>query len=179
MAIMSSRSIRHELCREELIALGAKVLDVQGIMYFVKFNFNKNIKITYVYHVNPDGTFFLERIKPYTCALGDEKTEEDVVKTIKIDIELFKNAMRSSNFGRFIYLDQNIAQLVLLFEDLFLYYNIEKDDLDLIGKKLEDVLDVINTVQDRGKRVYDAKDPEFLRKDYHFPELPPYSCPIE
>ncbi len=179
MAIMSSRSIRHELCREELIEMGAKVLDFQGSMYFVKFKLGDKVKITYLYHANPDGTFFLERIRPYTSALGEEKTEEDIVETIKTDITLFKNAMKSSNFNAFIQLDKNIAQLVLLFEDLFLYYNLHKEDLSLIDQKLEDVLAVINSVQERGDRVYKEKDPEFLKKDYHFPELPPFTCKIE
>ncbi len=179
MAIMSSRGIRHELCREELIAMGAKVLDVQGTMYFVKFTLSEKTKITYLYHANPDGTYFLERVRPYTSALGEEKTEEAIVQTIKTDIALFKNAMKSSNFDTFIHLDKNISQLVLLFEDLFLYYNLKREDLTLIDQKLEEVLDVINKAQDRNERAYDKKDPEFLKKDYHFPELPPFTCKIE
>lgn len=167
MAIMSSRLIRHELCKDELKKLGARVLDIQGIMFYVKFVLN-GTKISYVYHLNADNTFFLERIKPYTCGIGDYATEEDVIANIKIDIEQFKNAMNSSNFESFIEVDQHISKLVRLFEDLFLYYNVSKPDLELVNIEVNKVLDIINDVQERSERVYFDKDPDVLCKNCKF-----------
>ena len=167
MAIMSSRLIRHEICKEELKRLGARVLDIQGIMFYVKFKIN-GTKISYVYHLNQDNTFFLERIKPYTCAIGDYDTEEAVVDTIREDIKQFKNAMNSTNFESFIEVDQHISKLVRLFEDLYLYYNVEKDDLKLVNEEINKVLDIINAVQERSERVYFDKDPDVLCKNCKF-----------
>ena len=167
MAIMSSRLIRHEICKEELKRLGARVLDIQGIMFYVKFKINST-KISYVYHLNQDNTFFLERIKPYTCAIGDYDTEEAVVDTIREDIKQFKNAMKSTNFDSFIEVDQHISKLVRLFEDLYLYYNVEKDDLKMVNEEINKVLDIINDVQERSERVYFDKDPDVLCKNCKF-----------
>ncbi len=167
MAIMSSRLIRHEICKEELRKLGARVLDIQGIMFYVKFKLN-DTKISYVYHLNKDNTFFLERIKPYTCAIGDYETEEDVVETIHQDIKQFRNAMNSSNFEHFIEVDSNMSKLVRLFEDLFLYYNVDKEDIDLIRHEMDKVLDIINCVQEKSERTYFEKDPDVLTKDCSF-----------
>ena len=49
MAIMSSRLIRHEVCKEALEEAGAKVIDVQGIMFHVSFKL-KDHEIAYIYH---------------------------------------------------------------------------------------------------------------------------------
>lgn len=167
MAIMSSRLIRHEMCKEELKRLGARVLDIQGIMFYVKFKIN-DTKISYVYHLNKDNTFFLERIKPYTCAIGDYDSEEDVVDTIRVDIKQFKNAMNSSNFESFIEVDQHISKLVRLFEDLYLYYNVSKEDINQVNTEINKVLEMINDVQEKSERVYFEKDPDVLCKNCKF-----------
>ncbi len=167
MAIISSRLIRHELCKDELKKMGARVLDIQGIMFYVKFNLN-GTKISYIYHLNPDNTFYLERIKPYTCVIGDYNNEEDIVDAIGVDIEQFQNAMNSRNFEEFIEVDQHISKLVRFFEDLYLYYNVSHEDLDRINGEVNKVLDIINEVQDKSERVYTKKDPEVLCKNCKF-----------
>ncbi len=136
-------------------------------MFYVKFKL-KGTKISYVYHLNKDNTFFLERIKPYTCAIGDYESEEEVVDTIREDIKQFKNAMNSSNFESFIEVDQHISKLVRLFEDLYLYYNVEKDDLTMVNQEINKVLDIINDVQERSERVYFDKEPDVLCKNCKF-----------
>ncbi|WIF94281.1 hypothetical protein [Caminicella sporogenes] len=163
MAIMSSRLIRHQFCIEELKKLGAKVISVQGIMIYVKFKI-KNIKLEYLYHINPDSTYFLERIKPYVMAVGNFNTEEDIIDIIKIDLEQFKNAMNSKNFKDFIEVDDKISKLVRYFEDLYLYYNISKEDLKLLKDEVNTILNTIIDIKDRSKRVYYKKEPESFKK---------------
>lgn len=167
MAIMSSRLIRHEICKDELRSLGAHVLDIQGIMFYVKFKIN-GFKISYIYHLNPDNTYFLERVKPYSMVVGDFKLEEDIVDVIKIDIEQFKNAMQSNNFTKFIDVDNNISKLVRIFEDLYLYYNIEPEDIDRINHEIKELLYVIKDIKSHSKRVYFDKEPDVLNQDLDF-----------
>lgn len=162
MAIMSSRLIRHEICKDELTALGAKVMDIQGIMTFVKFKI-KDTKIAYIYNLRPDNTFFFERIKPYAMPIGEFDSEEAIIDLIKIDIEQFKNAMNSSNFNQFITLDSNISKMVRIFEDLYLYYNIEKDDLETLNQSVEGVLNTIKTIRNKSERVYFKKEPDSFK----------------
>jgi len=158
MISLSSRLLSHEYVREELERMGAKVIDVHGTMYMVKFLI-KDIKINYIYHINPDNTFFLERTKPYVIPMGDFETEEDILEIIKIDFEQFKIAMHSSNFKEFIEIDTSITNLVRTFEDLFLYYNVSKKDLDEIRSKTEQVLEKIHEAKNSSKRVYFKKEP--------------------
>ncbi|MBN2898589.1 MAG: hypothetical protein JXO44_07425 [Clostridia bacterium] len=168
MAIMSSRLIRHQICKEELKKLGAKVLDIQGIMFYVKFILNDSVKLSYIYHLNPDNTYFLERVKPYSMAIGEYDTEEDIVDTIRVDHEQFQNAMNSKNFVSFIEIDNKISKLVRIFEDLYLYYNIDTDDLTLLNDGVYNMLEIIKGIQSRSERVYYKKDPDILKDDINF-----------
>lgn len=167
MAIVSSRLVRHELCKDELKTIGGKVIDIQGIMFLVKFNIKGN-RISYAYHLNEDGSFFLERIRPYTLAVGDFKCEEDIVDVIKVDIEQFTNAMNSKNFNQFIEIDEHITKLVRLFEDLYLYYNISPEDLEMLDDSVDHVLDNIKNIMTHSNRVYTKKDPDVLKDDVKF-----------
>lgn len=167
MAIMSSRLIRHEICKDELRSLGARVLDIQGIMFYVKFKIN-DYKISYIYHLNPDNTYFLERVKPYSMVVGDFNTEEDIVDVITVDIDQFKNAMNSHNFSKFIEVDNNISKLVRIFEDLYLYYNIKSGDIDELNDRLKGVLSTIKDIKSHSDRVYFKKNPEVLDENINF-----------
>ncbi|MCK8059076.1 MULTISPECIES: hypothetical protein [unclassified Fusibacter] len=162
MAIMSSRLIRHDMCKQELNSMGAKVLDLQGVMTFVKFRFN-DTKIAYIYNIRPDNTYFFERVKPYAMAIGEFASEEEIIDLIKIDIEQFKNAMHSSNFNKFIEIDSDIAKTVRIFEDLYLYYNIRKEDLESLASEVSDMLAAIRKIKDSSERVYFKKDPDSFK----------------
>ena len=168
MAIMSSRLIRHQICKEEFKSLGARVLDIQGIMFYIKFTLKNNIKLSYIYHLNPDNTYFLERIKPYSMAIGDFNNEEDIVDTIKVDLEQFENAINSKNFNTFIDIDHKISKLVRIFEDLYLYYNIKPEDLIKLEGEVYKLLETIMDIRNSSERVYFKKDPDVLKENLRF-----------
>ncbi|SKC43652.1 hypothetical protein [Maledivibacter halophilus] len=162
MAIMSSRLIRHQFCIEELRKLGAKVISIQGIMFYVKFKI-KNTKLSYMYHIKTDNTYYLERIKPYFMTIGDFNSEEDIIDIIKIDLEQFKNAMNSKNFNDFIEVDKSLTKLVRYFEDLFLYYNVSKDDINTVQEEVNHLLEKIVDIKEKSQRIYHKKDPDVLK----------------
>lgn len=159
MAYMTIRQIRHQMCLNKLRELGCRVISIQGVMFMVKYHLD-DFKITYMYHINNDNTYFLERIRPYVLPAGDFKTEEDVVEAIKTDIEQLKNAKNSKNFDAFIDVDIEIAKAVRAFDDLFLYYNISKEDISLIKEEINTLKSIFKDVKSRSKRVYYEKDPE-------------------
>ncbi|WP_425449163.1 hypothetical protein [Dethiothermospora halolimnae] len=161
MSYMTIRQIRHQMCLNKLRELGCKVVKIQGVMFYVKYQLD-DLKISYMYHINQDNTYYLERIKPYIVSVGDLKSEEDIVNTIKIDIEQFKNAKKSKNFKDFITVDKEISTTVRAFEDLYLYYNISKEDTRLIKDEINSVKKLLKEVKNRSKRVYHDKDPEVL-----------------
>ena len=167
MTIMSSRLIRHEICKDELKEAGGRVIDFEGIMFLVKFNIEEH-KITYAYHINEDNTYFLERVKPYFLNVGTYQTEEEIVDIIKVDIEQFRNAIKSSNFNSFIEIDEHMSQLVRLFEDLYLYYNIDKEDLRALDEGVDGILETIKEIMRHSARVYTKKDPDVLHEHVKF-----------
>jgi hypothetical protein len=147
---------------EELRKIGAQVINVQGIKFYVKYTIN-NLNIEYLYHVNPDDTYLLERIKPYLLIVGEYPTEEDIVEAIKVDIDQFKNAMKSKNFNDFVAIDRDLTDIVRYFEDLYLYYNINREDLSLMKEEINHVVDLILQIKNRSQRVYHKKDPDNLK----------------
>lgn len=162
MAYMTIRQIRHQMCLNKLREMGCKVVSIQGVMFYVKYSLD-DYKIEYIYHLNPDNTYYLERIKPYMVSAGTFKTEEEVVNAIKIDIEQFKNAKNSKNFNDFIDVDKEISKAVRAFEDLYLYYNISKDDIELVKEHINDFMKLIVKVKDRSKRVFYEKEPHSFK----------------
>lgn len=161
MAYMTIRQIRHQLCLNKLRDMGCEVVNLQGVMFYVKYLL-EDFKISYIYHINPDDTYFLERIKPYTVPAGDFKTEEEIVESIKVDIEQFKNAKHSKNFNDFIEVDKEISNAVRAFEDLFLYYNISKEDTVLLKDEITKVKTMLKDIKSRSKRVFYEKDSQIL-----------------
>ncbi|MTI49494.1 hypothetical protein [Sporosalibacterium faouarense] len=164
MSYMTIRQIRHQMCMNKLRDLGCNVVNVQGVMYYVTYNF-EDLEISYMYHINPDNTYDLERIKPYVVSAGTLKTEEEIVNIIKIDIDQFKNAKRSKNFKDFIDVDTELSNAVRAFEDLFLYYNISKEDTNLIKTSIHNFKELLMKVRDRSQRVFYEKDPDSFKDD--------------
>lgn len=165
MAYMTIRQIRHQMCMNKLREIGCKVVNVQGVMYYVTFMLD-DFKISYMYHIDidTDNTYYLERLKPYVVSAGTFESEEEVVKTIKIDIDQFKNAMQSKNFKKFIEVDTQISNTVRAFEDLFLYYNISREDTEIIKDEINKVNDMLVEVRNRSERVFYEKDPESFKE---------------
>lgn len=163
MSILSTKQLRHEFCMEELRNIGAEVINMEGIMFYVKYNKN-NLNIEYMYHLMPDNTYLLERIKPYSLYLGEFLKEEDLIQILKIDIEQFINAKNSSNFDDFVKIDKGLTKIAINFDDLFLYYNISKEDLKLLDEETIKLKKVILDIKERSKRVYHKKDPDSFKE---------------
>lgn len=161
MAYMTARQIRHQMNLDQLRELGCKVKSIQGIMFFVKYE-SKQLKISYLYHITKNNKYFLERIKPYVVVAGEFGTEEDVVKAISIDLEQFQNAAQSSHFDEFIAIDTAISDTVARFEDLFLYYNLEQENIDLLHQEIKRINDLLIEIKNRSERIFYKKDPNNL-----------------
>lgn len=162
MTIFSARPLKHKFCIEELQKISAEVLEIEGIMFIVKYN-NNNLNIEYIYHINPDNTYLLERIKPYSLFLSEHDTEESVVSAIKNDIDQFNNARHSKNFDAFVSIDKDFTKIVRYFEDLYLYYNIDKEDIDFLKKEVHDIAESIIKIKNRSKRVYHKTEPKSFK----------------
>ncbi len=145
----------------KLQQMGAKVHVVNSKLCYVNFDI-AGFQIQYVYNVNSKGNYFLERIKPYPLPLKEFETEQDIIDIIDIDVEQFKNALRSHNIENFINLSRELNSAMKKFEDLFLYYNIPADELEKMLNKIKSFEDEIEEVKQKTERLYFRKDPDNL-----------------
>lgn len=134
--------------------LGAsKVARVRGYLYFISFKLNDDIEVSYTYNINTKNKYFLQRIKPYPLPQGKFADEYKIVDFIRKDLNKFKNAQNSSNFDSFVEISNKSNFITTSIENLFLNYNIEKDDLKLINTQLDNILENINTAKDNAKKL--------------------------
>lgn len=153
-----SEASEHEM---KLVQMGAKVSQINSRMCFVHFIVN-GVEVEYVYNINAKDQYFLERIKPYPLALKTLDTEDDVVKLIALDLEQFRNAVTSRNINCFIKVGNDLNLALKKFEDLFLYYNISRDECDLILQKVDQVIEEVYHAKETSKRVFFDKEPDHL-----------------
>jgi hypothetical protein len=153
---INAEASQHEM---KLIQMGAQVKQVNSKMCFVKFR-KDDFTVSYVYNINNHNKYFLERIKPYPIITKEFDTEEDVIKTIEIDIKQFENASKSKNFEHFIRINNQLLQLRKEFEDLYLYYNIPSNEIAIIMNQLKAVHQEIIHTKNESQRVFFEKEPE-------------------
>ncbi len=162
---MKSRTIIKEVQQTmRLKQLGANVEIINSKLCYVKFVIN-GMKVSYVYNINKKNEYFLERIKPYPLPVASFENEEDIVNLIKVDIEQFKNVTNSKNVNDFINFTKDLEFTVNKFEDLVLYYNVSKEDMDILKESLNDLNRKIRETKKHSERLYFEKNPNSLNDE--------------
>lgn len=156
--LLNAEVMQHTI---KLQQMGAKVQVINSKLCYVNFDIG-GFKIQYVYNVNSKGNYFLERIKPYPLPLREFENEADIIESIEIDLEQFKNAIRSHNIETFININRRLHKLLKKFEDLFLYYNLPAEDIENINKQLDSCELDIEKMKSKSERLYFRKNPENL-----------------
>ena len=142
----------------KLQQMGAKVQVINSTLCYVHFNI-EGLDLEYVYNINYNGNYFLERIQPYPLAIEEFDTEHDLVKLIQSDVNKFKNAMKSRHVDRFISIAKQINKTFTTFEDTFLNYNIPTEKVDKIYKKILALEFEIDMIREIAKGI-ELEDPE-------------------
>lgn len=146
---------------DKLSELDADIVYYHGLQCFVKFNI-EGYEISYGYNINAKNKFYLQRIKPYPMPAGVFDDVNDVINVIKIDIDLFKNAVKSGKLEKFISISTEILNVVRNFEDLFLYYNVSPEIFNELNQIIGILKDKILTGARESKRVYTENDPKTI-----------------
>ncbi|MBN2877991.1 MAG: hypothetical protein JXL85_10125 [Bacilli bacterium] len=146
----------------KLIQMGADVKVVSGKLVYVQFDINEFVQVAYVYHLNKHNKFFLERTKPYPIPVREFDNADAICDIIKIDVEQFKNAAQSHNIREFIGINTEFHKMILTFEDLFLYYNVDHATVERIQKDIDDIHNRIKDAKESASRVYFGKEPDYL-----------------
>ncbi len=165
-AEMSQRANARILAQHHKLKLrheGGKVLQINSKVCYVEFKVG-NIDVEYVYNINHHNKFFIERIKPYPEPFDTFNDENAVVDQILDDIEKFKNAEHSKNINEFIQINRTLNETIAKFEELYLYYNVPKEEADKILDKIEEINNIVYEVQDKAERVYFKSEPTRLKK---------------
>ncbi len=145
----------------KLRQMGGNVTVINSKMCYVKFDVS-GVKVSYAYNVNKKGRYFLERIQPYPLPFKEYDREETIVEMIRIDLEQFKNAVKSDNINSFIEINRKLHSIMEKFEDLFLYYNVPAEENKVIFAKLTEIEDEIEQTKQTADRIYYGKDPDSL-----------------
>lgn len=156
--LMNAEVMEHTM---RLRQMGADVKVINSKMCFVIFSLSE-FEVAYCYNVNKKGKYFLERIKPYPLALREFEKEQDVIDIIEIDLEQFKNASQSHNIDEFIEINNRLNTSLRKFEDLFLYYNVPKEEMDIILDSLKQIDAEIDKTKETAERLYYKKNPDNL-----------------
>lgn len=146
----------------KLLQLGANVQVVSGKMVYVKYQVAEDFEVAYVYHINKKNKFFLERIKPYPLPIKEYESAKEVINIIKIDIEQYRNAAKSKCVNDFVEINRGLHNAIRSFEDLYLYYNVDKKCIENIKKDISDIQDNIKKSACQCQRLYFDKEPENL-----------------
>lgn len=136
----------------ELTQLGAKITILPNKTCYIKFNL-KNIVISYVYIATKHDKYFLTRIKPYSMPMDEVDSEHQLIAIIIQDIQLFENAIKSSNIKNFLKINNQNFKNSKLLENLFLHYNVDKKTLDEINSKLLEIEDIINNSKKSSNKI--------------------------
>lgn len=128
----------------ELTQMGAKIKVFNSKTCYVEFE-THDIFISYLYNANKHDKYFLSRVLPYPESISSFNEEEDIIHLIAEDMRQFQNAANSHNIDRFIYTNRLQVENITLLEELFLHYNVKKEDLELICKKVEELQELIKS----------------------------------
>ncbi len=124
----SSLKVTSSVNKIKLKQLGAELQRIDSKIYHVTFKVN-DIKLEYFYNINESGKFFLERMKPYYKNFRVFTDENDAIRAIYEDVEYFRNASKSHNFGKFLEMSVEMEKLHDAYAEMFLHHNVPEDSL--------------------------------------------------
>ncbi len=151
---MNTNTTKGDTIEILLRQIGAsEIKKVRGILYFIKFNLENNIEVSYTYNINAKNKYFLQRIKPYPIPQGTFINEHKIVEFIEKDLIKFHNAMNSRNFNLFLNATNKINLAASNLENLFLNYNVNSEDFIRLDKELNDILQEIENSKINSKEL--------------------------
>ncbi len=115
--------------------MGADVKQINGLVCFVRFNL-EGTELYYVYNLNADDMYFLQRVKPYPMSAGVFPDAAEIADYIERDLHAFQNAKKSGCFDTFVSANNRLVALSRGLEDAFLHSNIPKPYCAAVDKGL-------------------------------------------
>ena len=131
----------------------SEVTKIAGFQYYIIFKLRDDYSLAYAYNVNVNNEYFLQRVHPYPISHGSFANEQELVDFIKTDVAKFRQAIRSSNFAKFVEVTQKIQELTEKMERLFLNYNVDGDKLLNIDQGFDRIRDGIQQIAKESEKL--------------------------
>ncbi|MGE4276677.1 MAG: hypothetical protein AB7E30_05785 [Lawsonibacter sp.] len=143
---MNHMSANQEEIDMKLTQMGGTVTSLHGIISFIRFNVNQT-ELTYVYNINAKNQYFLQMVKPYPAGAGVFFKPKEIIQYIKNDIKQFKNASNSNVFSEFVAVNQSLYESIQNIKDVFMTYNVPRDNMQQIKEKVDEISQLLNEVK--------------------------------
>lgn len=151
---MDPRTVEGSVIEVLLRQAGAdKVFSIHGVLYHIVFEINDDFSVEYVYNINGNNEYFLQRVKPYPIQHGKFDNEQQLVDFIKKDIDKFRQAVCSSNFNKFLEVTAKTEELLEKVESLFLAYNVSREMLADLDKGIDRIYEDIDKIASQSDKV--------------------------
>lgn len=144
----------------DIIDLKLRQMDASNItfvnsnMYIVDFRLESGVLVSYVFNITRGDKYFLQRMRPYAMVQGKYADTKEIVEFIKKDLEKFKNAEHSSNFEQFLNVSKKGLHLAEAVENLFLNYNVDKEELRDMNEKLDKMLAHVEDIEQEADKIH-------------------------
>lgn len=116
----------------------------------VKFKLDEDTNATYIYEIKEDEVIYLNRVRPYAIYLGAFQDEQELVRAIKEDLEMLKEAHVSPHFRQYVNIVQKMQSLGGQAEKLFMTVATPEGAMDHLEKILDVLSEEIERLQEYG-----------------------------
>lgn len=147
---MNKNTVSGDIVDWQLRQMGASnITFVNSNMYRVDFKLEKGLLVSYVFNITRGDKYFLQRMRPYAMVQGKYANTAEIAEFIEKDLSRFRNAEHSSNFDKFIEISKKGAEFAEALENLFLNYNVDKDEMERMDEKLDKLLEHLEQAREK------------------------------
>ena len=147
---MNKNTVSGDIVDWQLRQMGASnITFVNSNMYIVDFKLEKGLLVSYVFNITRGDKYFLQRMRPYAMVQGKYANTPEIAAFIEKDLSRFRNAEHSSNFDKFIEISKKGAEFAEALENLFLNYNVDKDEMERMDEKLDKLLEHLEQAREK------------------------------
>ena len=147
---MNKNTVSGDIVDWQLRQMGASnITFVNSNMYIVDFKLEKGLLVSYVFNITRGDKYFLQRMRPYAMVQGKYANTAEIAEFIEKDLSRFRNAEHSSNFDKFIEISKKGAEFAEALENLFLNYNVDKDEMERMDEKLDKLLEHLEQAREK------------------------------
>ena len=126
--------------------MGADVKQINGLTCFVRFDLD-GTELMYVYNLNADDAYYLQRVKPYPMSAGVFPDAAGIAEYIQKDLRAFRTAVKSNCFDSFVNANQRLLAISRELEEAFLYHKIPERYCSAVNGGLDELEQTLRDIR--------------------------------